>query len=267
MLKVDKGKNSVVPCTLIEQADEMVRKEFLYLLEHDTFNYPTIEEVWKEKKRDTKCTDKGNSAAVPLLDQFEEDELKEADHYLTKECTDMCLESKSFDDFVEAHKTCLNDMMYFPTRRAYGLSSMAGNVDNLTALQDEFAHVSRRWDDDTKKAERMEQKIKLLTNGYQYIGANLRSRVEATFKLMVDAGTELKCFQALSNQEQLAESHRVDMLREEVQKQKELEETLQKRYGYLLSEQERIQNIMTEFRAEAKIHKENAAKQHALFVV
>ncbi|KAK1401729.1 Cell division cycle 5 [Heracleum sosnowskyi] len=257
LLTADKGKSSVVPPTLIEQANEMIRKELLSLLEHDKFNYPTDEKVRKEKRKDTKFTDKGNSAAVPLIDQFEEDELKEADHHLRKECMVMCQESESFDDFVEAHKTCLNDMMYFPTRKAYGLSSVAGNIEKISALQDEFEHVRRRLDNETKKADRIEQKIKLLTNGYQNRGTNLWSQVEAKLKPMDKAGTDLKCFHALRNQEQLAESHRVDTLWEEVKKQKELEETLQKRYGYLLSEQERIQNLMNNFRA----------KQSALCVV
>lgn len=52
---------------------------------------------------------------------------------------------------------------------------------------------------------RIEQKIKLLSNGYQNRGTNLWSQVESTFKLMVNAGTDLTCFQALHNQEQLAE--------------------------------------------------------------
>ena len=34
-------------------------------------------------------------------------------------------ENEDLDEFVEAHKTCLNDLMYFPTRNAYGLSSVA----------------------------------------------------------------------------------------------------------------------------------------------
>lgn len=76
-------------------------------------------------------------------------------------------EDESFDEFVEAHKTCLNDMMYFPTRDAFGLSSVAGNMEKLSALQYEFENVKKRMDDDTKKAQRIEQKIKLLTNGYQ----------------------------------------------------------------------------------------------------
>lgn len=78
-------------------------------------------------------------------------------------------ESESFDEFVEAHNTCVNDIMYFPTRNAYGLSSVAGNMEKVAALQDEFENVRSRMDDDTKKAQRLEQKIKLLTNGYQVL--------------------------------------------------------------------------------------------------
>lgn len=268
LLRADEGKSSFVPPTLIEQADEMVRKELVSLLEHDNIKYPTDEKVQKEKKKGTKRTAKGNAALVPFIDQFEEDELKEADHLINEEsqflCTAMGHESESLDEFVEAHNTCLNDIMYFPTRSSYGLSSVAGTMEKVAALQDEFENVRSRMDDDTKKAQRLEQKIKLLTNGYQHRATNLWSQVEATFKLMDDAGTELKCFQALRNQEQLAASHRVNTLWEEVQKQKELEQTLQKRYGNLLSEQERIQNLMNEFRAQAKVKEENAAKQRAL---
>ena len=35
-------------------------------------------------------------------------------------------EDQTLDEFVEAHKTYLNDLMYFPTHNAYGLSSVAG---------------------------------------------------------------------------------------------------------------------------------------------
>lgn len=76
-------------------------------------------------------------------------------------------ENESLDGYVEAHKTCLNDIMYFPTRNGYGLSSVANNLDKLAALQNEFEIVKKKMDDETKKAQRLEQKIKLLTNGYQ----------------------------------------------------------------------------------------------------
>lgn len=71
-------------------------------------------------------------------------------------------------------------------------------------------------------ALKFEQKIKLLTNVNQHKSRNLQSQSEATFKLMDYAGTQLKCSQALRNQEQLAIWYRVNTLWEEVQKKKYL---------------------------------------------
>ena len=76
-------------------------------------------------------------------------------------------ENESLDEFVEAHKTCLNDLMYFPTRNAYGLSSVAGNMEKLAALQKEFENVKKKMDGDKAKAENLENKVKVLTHGYE----------------------------------------------------------------------------------------------------
>ena len=76
-------------------------------------------------------------------------------------------ENESLDDFVEAHDTCLNDLMYFPNRNAYGLSSVAGNMEKLAALQTEFDNVKKKMDDDKLKAESMEKKFNVLTQGYE----------------------------------------------------------------------------------------------------
>ncbi|XP_059665760.1 cell division cycle 5-like protein [Cornus florida] len=268
LMRADEDKSSFVPPTLIEQADEMVRKELVSLLEHDNVKYPLDEKAEKEKKKGGKRAANGKSVSVPEIEDFEEDELKEADYLIKEESQFLCVamghETESLDEFVEAHRTCLNDIMYFPTRNAYGLSSVAGNMEKLAALQSEFENVKNRMDDDTKKAQRLEQKIKILTGGYQMRAGKLWSQIEATYKQMDTAGTELECFQALQKQELLAASHRINGLWEEVQKQKELEHTLQKRYGNLISEQERIQELMDAYRVQAQIQEEIAAKNRAL---
>jgi pre-mRNA-splicing factor CDC5/CEF1 len=220
--------------------------------------------VDKEIKKGAKRAANKKSVSVPMIEDFEEDEMKEADYLINEEAQFLRIamghEDESFDEFVEAHKTCLNDIMYFPTRTAFGLSSVAGNMEKVSALQYEFENVKKRMDDDTKKAQRLEQKIKLLTNGYQMRSGKIWSQIEATFKQMDTAGTEVECFQALQKQEQVAASHRINSLWEEVQKQKELERTLQKRYGDLMAEQELIQSLMDAYRVQEEI----AAKNRAL---
>ncbi|KVI04792.1 cell division cycle 5-like protein [Cynara cardunculus var. scolymus] len=267
LIRADEDKSSFVPPTLIEQADEMIRKELLSLLEHDNVKYPLDEKLEKDKKKGSKRAG-GKSVSIPAIEEFDEDELKEADQMIKEEakflCEAMGHKDEDLDEFIEAHRTCLNDIMYFPTRNGYGLSSVAGNMEKLAAFQEEFENVKKRMDDDTRKAQRLEQKIKLLTNGYQMRAAKIWSQVEATFKQMDTAGTEYECFQALQRQEQLAASNRINSIWEDVQKQKELEKTLQNRYGDLLVEKERIYNLMEKYRQEAKIQEEMAEKQRML---
>ena len=92
---------------------------------------------------------------------------------------------------------------------------------------------------------------------------SLWPQIEATFKQMDIAATELECFEVLQKQEQLAASHRINNLQGEVQKQKELERTLQNRYGSLMEELEKIQNIMDQYRVQAQQQEEIEANNHA----
>lgn len=81
---------------------------------------------------------------------------------------------------------------------------------------------------------------------------------------MDTAAKELECFQALQKQEQLAASYRINNLWEEVQKQKELERTLQSRYGDLSVELERMQHLMDQYRLQAQRQEEMAAEKRDL---
>ncbi|KAL4378741.1 hypothetical protein GQ457_02G033850 [Hibiscus cannabinus] len=265
LMRTDGDKSSFVPPTLIEQADEMIRKELLSLLEHDNAKYPLDEKANKGKKKGSKRSSNGS---IPSIEDFEEDEMKEADSWIKEEaeCLRVAMghEYESLDDFVEAHNTCLNDLMYFPTRHAYGLSSVAGNAEKLAALQTEFDNVKKKMDNDKSKAEGMEKKYSVLTQGYERRAATLWRQIESTVKQIDTAGTELECFQALQKQEQLAASHRINGLWEEVQKQKELEQTLQRRYGNHLAEMERTQKLIDVYRVQAQRQEEAAEKDHAL---
>lgn len=93
---------------------------------------------------------------------------------------------------------------------------------------------------------------------------SLWPQIEVTFKQMDTAATELECFEALQKQELLAASHRISGIWEEVHKQKELERTLQLRYGNLLADLEKMQKVMDEHKARALKEEEIAAANRAL---
>ncbi|GMH16590.1 hypothetical protein Nepgr_018431 [Nepenthes gracilis] len=268
LTRADEDKSSFVPPTSIELADEMIRKELLVLLEHDNAKYPLDEKAGERKKGLNRVINRKSASSIPVIEDFEEEELKVADSLIMEEAqylqVAMGHEDESLDEFVEAHTVCLNDLMFFPTRNAYGLSSVSGNMEKLAALQNEYECMKRKMDDDTKKAQRHEQKIKVLSHGYQMRAGKLWTQIEATFKQMGTVGIELNCFLMLQKQEKLAASFRINDLWEQVQKQKELEKTLQKRYGDLLAELERTRQLMDEYRIQARRWEEIEAMNRAL---
>ena len=77
LMRADGDKSSFVPPTLIEQADEMIRKELFTLLEHDNAKYPLNEKENKEKKKGAKRSANGSAVPISEIEDFEEDELKE----------------------------------------------------------------------------------------------------------------------------------------------------------------------------------------------
>ncbi|KAK1284539.1 Cell division cycle 5-like protein [Acorus calamus] len=260
-------QSSFVPPTLFEQADEMIRKELLALLEHDNAKYPLEDKVDKQKKKGSKrASNEKSVVSIPEIEDFEEDRLKEADSLIKEEVqflrTAMGHENESLDDFVKARDACQEDLMYFPGRHTYGLASVAGNSEKLAALQDEFDIVKKKLDEEAKKATRLEQKIEVLTRGYQLRETNLMERIHATFKQIETAETELECFRASQRQEQSAVSYRTRDLVEEINKQQELERCLQQRYGDLVAEQDRVQRLL-EHKLQLKMQEEIAARERS----
>ncbi|KAK8949589.1 Cell division cycle 5-like protein [Platanthera zijinensis] len=268
LVKGDEDKSSFVPPTLFEQADEMINKELLSLLEHDNAKYPLNEKTDKDKVKGAKHSENGRSSnPVPEIEDFDEDELREADSVINEEMeflrVAMGHENESFDDFIKARDACLEDLMFFPSRNNYGLTSVAGSLDKLAALQNEFEIMKKKMDEEAKKATRLEQKIKVLSHGYQMRAGKLWAQIEATVKQMGTSATELECFQALQKQERSAASYRIDNMIEEVGNQKVLERTLQARYGNLVTEEERIQRILQAHKERLQAEAEMAARKRA----
>ncbi|XP_074569264.1 cell division cycle 5-like protein [Curcuma longa] len=267
LMRGDEDRSSFVPPTLFEQADGMINRELLALLEHDNAKYPISVKSDEKKKKGTRRMPNGK-LPIPELEEFEEDQLKEADSLIKEEIqflrVAMGHEGESFDDFVKARDACQEDLMFFPARSTFGLASVSGNSEKLASLQNEFELVKKRMDEEAKGAARLEQKIKVLMHGYQTRGEKLWSQVEATFKQMDTAATELKCFKVLQKQELVASSLRVNGLVEEVNKQKVLEEKLQSGYADLLTEHDGLKRLLEEHKMRLWMEEENVARARAL---
>jgi len=268
LTRVDDDKG-FVPTNFIEQADELIRKELVSLLEHDNAKYPFEEDSVKEKKKGSKGAPNGRpQVPIPYIDDFDVEELNEAAQLIEEEVSvlrvGMGHEDASVDEFSEAHDACLEDMMYFPGRNSYGLGSVASVTDKLAATQNDFENVRNHMESETRKALRLEQKLKVLTQGYNMRAGKLWTQIEAAFKQADTSGTELECFRSLHKQEQLAASNRIEALREAVNQQKEFERQLQLRYQNLLVEQDNSQRHLQEQKEKMAHQKEQENLQRLL---
>ncbi|KAL7120217.1 hypothetical protein ACP275_02G109100 [Erythranthe tilingii] len=86
LVRSDEDKSSFVHPTPVELADELIRKELRSLLEHDNAKYHLDEKAIKKGKRAAN----EKSVHVPSVDDFEEDELKEADELIKDEAKFLC---------------------------------------------------------------------------------------------------------------------------------------------------------------------------------
>ncbi|CAF2107988.1 hypothetical protein HID58_080907 [Brassica napus] len=253
LLSANGDKSSVVPPTPEEVADKLVRRELLQLLEHDNAKYPLDGKA--EKKKGAKNRANSSGSQVTPIEDFEENDLEEADKMIKEEgkflCKAMGNENKTLEDFVKAHDDCVKDLMYFPTRNAYGPSSVAVKAEKVAALQVEMENARKKMEEDEKKAEHMKAKYKTYTKGHEKRAETVWSQIEASLKQIEIGGTEVECFKALKRQEEMAASFRKKNLEEEVVKQKETERKLQASYGELLSTLEKAEEIMVGFRVQA----------------
>ncbi|KAJ7299642.1 hypothetical protein O6H91_Y188100 [Diphasiastrum complanatum] len=261
------GKGALVPVTYVEQADELIRKEMMLLLEYDNAKYPAEDSSVKAKKKGGKASSNGKQPfIIPEIEDIDAERLKEAADLVDEEVTILRMamghEDATIDDYAEARDACVDDMIYFPTRGSHGLSSVANTGDRLAALQYQFENVKKHMETETKKAVKLEQKLKILSQGYQMRAETLWRQIETIHKEADTLGTELECFRALHQQEQLTAPRRIESMQEAVREQMDRERVLQLRYENLLVEQENWKRLILEHdAAAAKIAAEKAAAE------
>eukprot|EP00850_Spirogloea_muscicola_P023426 SM000355S13193 [mRNA] locus=s355:12158:17386:- [translate_table: standard] len=252
------------PMTPSEEAAVLIRDELALLLKHDLLKYP-LEESKKDKKNSKAGLPNG---PTPQLEDFEEDDIQEAALMIEEEVqmlrVAMGHEDATLDQYAEAHDSCADDLIYVPAKDSLVLASVASTGDRLSALQGQFEAARKQLEGETKKGVKLEQRIRLLTQGYQVRGDNLWQQVEASHKEADTLGTELECFRALHHLEQLAAPRRIENLRAEVEVQIERERSLQMRYENLLVEQDNLRKLIRDHDAALKQSNEDEARAAAV---
>ena len=221
-----------------EQAQELLDAEMTALIRRDNAKYP-IKEGKKKPKQ------------VPEVEKIPEERIAEAAGMIAKELegieevlgNDREALKKAYQEDLES-QNMPESFIYLLSSKSWGDGKSASLTDRLAAASNALGVMTTFMEKDAKKAAKLENKLKVLTAGYQTRCEKLSKEVEKSFNEVSDKMTELECFRRLQAREQLSGPMRVDGLKAAVQEQVEREQKLQVRFHDLNTEQERLQELL-----------------------
>ncbi|XP_028855826.1 cell division cycle 5-like protein [Denticeps clupeoides] len=240
-------QNVEPPLTELQQAEELIKKEMITMVHFDCLNHPFTQALSKKVKGVTSSST--NTEHMAYLDKtpyqkISEEELQKASELLTQEMEvvkhGMGHGDLSLDAYNQVWEECYSQVLYLPTQNRYTRANLASKKDRIESLEKRLEVNRGHMTTEAKRAAKMEKKMKILLGGYQSRALGLMKQLSDLWDQVEQANVELRTFQELKKQEDLAIPRRQEALREDVQRQQEREKELQQRFRDLLLEKESV---------------------------
>jgi len=202
----------------------------LKLLRYDCVKYPA---------------DGSDSTKKPRpIEQFSERELIEARKVVATELEALRRTAPPADEFVSKMFEVVDDTVYLPTAKAFVRLSELKPDDACRALNQEFALAGEHLAREAADTKKVEQKVQLLTAGYQQRFERLSNELTETHFTLLQTDEERVSYETLLSMETIAVRTRVQELKGRVSVVKDAESALQKRYRMLTEEYARLQKLL-----------------------
>lgn len=225
-----------------ERAEQYLLGEMNQVLTHDHVRYTLRAKLKKDKRSRSTAPD----LPLPVLQQFEEQELKEAALLVAEEVEflvdKMGQRNVAPEEYLEAWLNVRRDLIYLPQQKKYGRAASATNSDRLDSIKGDFEGVRAVMEREARRAAKLEQKVGIVVGGLQQRDSQFRAKMEELFSQLQNAELELACFGALKEQELLSAPARLEHLHDMVQVQSDKEAALQERFKSLMSERAALMN-------------------------
>ena len=228
------------PSELVE-ASKMINEEMYVLMKHDEFKYPVA--------KSSKIIPQKNKQSIinPIeLVEISPDYLKDAQSLILEESSKLLnideggMGDELLDIFnrkwMELHK----DLLFIPSKDisdssgggAYRLPK--NKSETLNALMNQFAALKARYDKDARRANKIETKLQIITQGYVNRGNVLHDAMMNAYESYVRSTIENACFLSLYQQEQRVFDNRVKLLQSELKVVEGTERDAQLKYAQIV---------------------------------
>lgn len=241
--------NMEPPLTDLQRSEEMIKREMIVMLHYDILHHPYIEPSADKMGKGSGLV--LNSAEhVAFLEQkpyhmVSEEDLRRADALLTQEMDvvkqGMGHGELSIEAYNQVWEECYSQVLYLPGQNRYTRANLASKKDRIESLEKRLEINRGHMTADAKRAAKMEKRLKILLGGYQSRAMGLMKQLNDLWDQVEQAHLELRTFDELKKQEDVAIPRRQESLREDVQRQQEREKELQQRFADLVLEKETFQ--------------------------
>merc|ERR1719300_252177 len=237
--------NSDPPLTDLQRAEELIKREMVVMLHHDCLETPTLAQMGESSKSSAKKT--GGDRAIlneqvhrNYLDKhpyhkYEEEEMNAARSLLAAEMEvvkeGMGHGDLSLDAYTQVWEECLAQVLYLPAQNRYTRANLANKKDRIESMEKSLEQNRAHMKKDSKKAVKIEEKLKILTRGYQTRAQGLTKQTQDLYDQIEQAQLELSTFSFLKNQETNAIPKRLQSIMDDVERQTKREKNLQELYG------------------------------------
>jgi len=222
--------------TDLQKAEELIKQEMLTMMHYDSIHNPTATALEKGMSRKA-IESSHNYLGNHPYNEYNESEMGRAQELLTAEMEKVKIGMGHGDLTMEAYtqvwEECLSQVLFVPSQNKYTRASLASKKDRIESqtrqLETNRSHMTR----EAKKAAKLEKKLRTLTAGYQSRAQSLTTTTQGLIEQIELARSELDTYKFLRTHESAAIPSRLEVYREEVEKQTERERQLQARYQEL----------------------------------
>lgn len=220
-----------------------LRKEMVMMIRYDAHYHP----VSKKKKPNKKVR-------PPTLQEFKDDELNIARDLVNEEAKGVVMTQLSGltqGQLAQAWGKAFSQTMFIPSEKAYGKRADVSQAEWKEALVQEYELTRGRVEQQMKKANKTENRLKIKLGGYRSRAKKMATSLDTNHGELVMANEELNAFEDLFTQESRGVPYRVACLEKENQALDENEQRLQGKYARLTSEKEALVRMLTAHKAAA----------------
>lgn len=243
--------NSDPPLTELQRAEELIKREMIVMMHHDCIETPTLAQMGegpsasssnKKKKVSEDRSILNEAGHRAYLDKHPFQKISDEDIQCAKELLKAEMETVkegmghgelSLEAYSQVWEECLAQVLFLPTQNRYTRANLASKKDRIESMEKRLEQNRGHMKKEAKRAVKIEDKLKILTKGYQTRAQGLLKQVQDMGDQIEQAQLELSTFKFLSGQEQAAIPQRLQALHDDVGRQTSREKSLQSRYAQL----------------------------------